>query len=662
MTIFSQLFSRLHRIKPLFCLVLLCGLLPAPSGAQTPPLFTGEAAATAWAENPHGRVRLIADSLTVGMGDTVQLGLQFEMQPGWHIYWRNAGDAGYGPKLKWDGTQNLLYGKIQWPAPVRFSFAGIETIGYKDRVVLPITARVENRGLAAIARIHVDYLTCADICVPYQYQFALPLLAGARIMTEHGELLRYYLGQMPTADAAQSQLGIVAVELRGGKKSPQLQVTVVAANGLARPDLFLESPLSIGFGSPVFSSQDSGGEFTVPVLLGDPQSYDQLTQQPMTLTLVDNGRALEQSIVPRIAKPSGVLVLLGILGLALLGGLILNVMPCVLPVLSIKLLQIIGKQDLDRAWVRRGFLASAAGIVFSFWLLALFVFALKQTGMQLGWGIQFQNPYFIGVLLIIVLAFAANMFGLFEIRLPGAVVRIVPLGPAAKPHSLRHEFLLGMFATILATPCSAPFLGTALGFAFAASNPQLFLIFTFIGLGLALPYLVVAVFPGSVRHLPKPGRWMGTVKHIMGAALIVTALWLGGILYTHIAPMVMPKAHSKTELFQWQKFDTAQIPVLLADGKMVFVDITADWCLTCKVNEKLVLESKTIQALLNQPNLVLMRGDWTKADPAIGAYLKTQGRYGIPFNALYSAKYPKGDLLPELLTEGVVADVFARSK
>ncbi len=661
MAIFSAPLSQLHRIsaalKAVFLLGLLC-LAAYPAWAQ--------AAATSWQENPQGKVRLVANSLTTGQGQGLTLGLQFVLEPSWHIYWRNAGDAGYGPKLKFDGSVNLQNADMRWPAPVRFSFGGIETIGYHDQVTFPIAVTLADVNAPLTVNLALDYLTCADICIPYQYNLRLELPAGPPIASAEAELIRYFQDQVPTVDASKSNLAIGDVWRYGTKQQASLRVSGFSAHPWQKPELLLESALPIGIGRPsvrIDPTNPNRAEFTVKLDLTGPEQFAELLQTPLTLTLLNGGQGLTQTKTP-IADPGQIqwAALLGILGLALLGGLILNVMPCVLPVLSIKLLQIIGKQDLDRAWVRRGFLASAAGIVFSFWLLALFVFALKQTGMQLGWGIQFQNPYFIGFLLVVVLAFAANVFGLFEIRLPGAVARIVPLGPSAKPHSVRHEFLLGMFATLLATPCSAPFLGTALGFAFAASNAEIFFIFTFIGIGLALPYLAVSVFPGSVRYLPKPGRWMGRVKQIMGVALIVTALWLGGILYSHIAPVIVTQTHSKNELFQWQEFAPEEIPAMLADGKMVFVDITADWCLTCKVNEKLVLESKTIQDLLRQPDVVLMRGDWTKADPTIGAYLKTKGRYGIPFNALYSAKNPGGDLLPELLTEGLVVDVFARAK
>jgi suppressor for copper-sensitivity B len=250
---------------------------------------------------------------------------------------------------------------------------------------------------------------------------------------------------------------------------------------------------------------------------------------------------------------------------------------------------------------------------------------------------------------------------LFEIRLPRWIANLGRVGGGEQ--SLSREFLTGMLATLLATPCSAPFLGTALGFALSQGALQIFLIFTAVGLGLALPYMLVAVWPQSVHALPKPGRWMITLRRVLAVFLLLTAIWLGAIVAaqkTNWLDMPVGGATSKTDL-PWQYFDPNKIGQYVATGKIVFVDVTADWCLTCKLNERVVINSTKIRELLTAPDVVLMRADWTRPDAVISAYLASFGRYGIPFNAVYSKSNPTGLPLPELLSESAVESAMVAS-
>jgi suppressor for copper-sensitivity B len=344
--------------------------------------------------------------------------------------------------------------------------------------------------------------------------------------------------------------------------------------------------------------------------------------------------------------------LMGMLFIALLGGIILNVMPCVLPVLSIKLAGLLQHSGQGSGYVVKSSLASAAGILVSFLGLALTAIVARAAGHAIGWGIQFQNPIFVTFLLAVVLFFAANLWGFFEIQMPRFLGNFAT--SFGYHETLAAHFMSGFFATLLATPCSAPFLGTAMGFALSQSAPIILLIFGCVGLGMSMPYLALAAFPESVRWLPKPGAWMITLKKGLALLLAGTALWLGWVLYQQLQPVHAVAAS------EWVPFNEAAIDQYVGSGKSIFVDVTADWCVTCKYNEKVVLNDPEVMAELKRQSVVLMKADWTKRNPDIAAYLMKHGRAGIPFYAFYT---PHHDpiLLSEFLTKKKVLNALHRA-
>lgn len=377
--------------------------------------------------------------------------------------------------------------------------------------------------------------------------------------------------------------------------------------------------------------------------------------------------------------------------LGALGGLILNAMPCVLPVLSLKVFGLVKSAGQGRAAVVGGALATAAGIALSFWGLAGAAVAAKAAGAAVGWGIQFQNPGFVTFLLVVVVLFCLNLWGLFEIQLPQFLARAAGSGPR---EGIPGHMASGVFATLMATPCSAPFLGTALAFALSQSAATIFAVFTAVGLGMALPYLVMAAFPGAAGLLPKPGPWMDTLRKVMGFLLAGAAVWLLYVLGSQVSlerrawielallgialfvwlrhraaagPLVRKGAAAAvaalvlvalavgwragevralpTEagqvggpargLIEWVEFDRTEAESLAGQGRLVFVDVTADWCFTCKVNERLVLETRPVAEAFERFEVVPMKADWTNRDDSIAAFLEDHGRYGIPFYLLY---------------------------
>jgi suppressor for copper-sensitivity B len=664
------------------------------------PQAMADAGASDWFATDQGRVRLVAAAPQADDAAHLRLGLEFRLAPHWKIYWRSPGDAGYPPRLDWAGSTNLAAADMDWPAPQRFSVLGLETIGYTDAVVFPIAARLERPGQPAHLHLALSYLTCDDICIPYDAVFDMSVAgAGAAGGSNFAALIARYEARVP-AKGGSADLRLAGATIATGRH-PELALRVVATPPLAAPDAFIEAPAGVAFGKPLppVREEDGASVLRLPIL-GDGNAIARLVGEPLTVTLVDGTRALEARVAPAAAPPSeGALgVLLGILPLALLGGLILNLMPCVLPVLSIKLLSVIEQGGRSRRALRLGFLATALGILLSFLALAGVMAALKAAGLAIGWGVQFQEPLFLIAMAAIVTLFAANLWGFFEVPLPSWLGGLAERGDAT---SFAGNVAIGAFATLLATPCSAPFLGTAVGFALAGGPGEIVAVFLALGLGLASPYLLVAMVPQLARFLPRPGRWMLALRRVMGAALALTALWLVSVLVAEIGnvaalavallmlaiaaslqllraplarrmvpaallvgaflvPMLLaaPPGAAQPDAF-WQPFDRAALERAVGEGKLVFVDVTADWCLTCKVNKELVIEKPEVRARLAAPGIVAMRADWTRPSDTIAAYLKSFGRYGIPFNAVYGPAAPRGIALSEVLTPGAVLDALA---
>ena len=664
-------------------------------------------------------VRLVSAVAGAGQLDELRLGLHFRMQPGWKIYWRSPGTAGFPPEATWSESGNLSAVDVAWPAPSRFTIFGMESLGYKDEVVLPLTVRPEFPGQAISLRAEVNYLTCKELCVPGNAVLSLDVPAGPADATPQAGLIDQYRAQVPV-DAALLGVAVEEAVLKPDSDGTVLlRLALKSKQPFAQPDLFVEGPLTAFFERPEIEvSRD--GLHAVAVLRGSGAEPLEMVAEPLLVTLVDNGRAMEQeapgSLVdafPGLPQGYGMpsqsaTSLWVILGLALLGGLILNLMPCVLPVLSLKFLSVMSHGGRENADVRIGFLASVAGILASFLVLASVLSAFKAVGATVGWGIQFQQPVFLAIMVVIVTLFACNLFGLFEIILPYRIMNLVAAGTGSTPdhhHSLGGHFLTGAFAALLATPCSAPFLGTAVGFALSRGTGEIFLVFGALGLGLSAPYLLIAAFPGIATRLPRPGAWMVTMKRILGLLLIATGIWLVTIMASvtgtptavaiaalaaalgvllwlrpmeslHLkryagkvavllvaaivaAPVLAPAgngdgAQRVLDDAVWRPFDEVEIHRLVADGQTVLVDVTADWCITCQVNKAAVLNRDPLASLLADGAIVAMRADWTRPSQRIADYLASFGRYGIPFDAVYGPDAPDGIMLPEILVTGSV--------
>jgi suppressor for copper-sensitivity B len=658
------------------------------------------AAGSDWAKTEQGDVRLIAATNSVGDESTLRLGLHFRMKKNWKIYWRSPGDAGYPPKPDWKGSANLAKAEIQWPIPIRFSITGLETIGYEGEVVLPILAQVEKMSAPVALRLNLDFLACEKICIPINIDLRLDLPSGKADSPPEAHLIERFIARVPSPRTAHG-LTLLSSQIIGEGKAAYLRVEARAEPPFKKPDLFVEGPETASFDAPKIELSE-GGKKALLSLSG--QGIDGLLGKKLTFTLVDGERALESEATPAKGQESGgAAFLLIMLATAFLGGIVLNLMPCVLPVLSIKIIGLIGHSGAERREIRLGFLASAGGVVASFLGLAIIAIFLKSAGAAVGWGIQFQQPLFLSAMIILLTLFAANLWGFFEFHLPHWLGGVG--AGYGRPHSPLGHFLSGVFATLLATPCSAPFLGTAVGFALSRGTLEILAIFLMLGLGMALPYIVIAIWPRLAMRLPRPGKWMLGLKIILGMALAGTAIWLIFVLaaqtgwqaglmafivlalatiiiaarkpwrWLAVAPLAIlaffaplllespqEKASAKNDSADvWQPFELDRISTLVAEGKTVLIDVTADWCITCKVNKAVALNDARVVAKLKEGDIIAMRADWTRPDPAIAAYLQGFGRYGIPFNAAYGPGAPNGLALPELLTPSLVLEYLDKA-
>lgn len=679
---------------------------PATSGEPT----------SGWVKTDQTSVRLVAASQTTGNSTQIQLGLHFKLKPGWKVYWRSAGDAGFPPQLDWTGSRNLMNAEISWPTPERFSVLGLETLGYKKEVVFPITARTILPEQDLNLKLALKYLTCSEICIPYDTELSLTLPVGPPSPSAFAHLIDRFRAIVP-GNGRSHGLEIVSAEAQESATWTGLRVTATSSTPFNAPDVFVEGIAGLAYAKPKISLSADKRQAVMDVGVDGLKYLDDkigktLAGRSFILTLADGLRSAEKTIDVALGKPNEIptstpppaLSLITILGLAVLGGLILNLMPCVLPVLSLKLIGAVSHGGGESRTVRMSFIASAAGILFSFMVLAGVLVALKASGGAIGWGIQFQQPWFLIAMAVMVILFACNLWDFFDVGLPRFIADLS--GHSSQINGLGGHFAQGAFATILATPCSAPFLGTAVGFALARGPQEIFSVFAALGLGLALPYLAVALFPGLATRLPKPGAWMIRMKHVLGFALLATALWLMSVLYAttsmtntvilgalllaliftlylaHRFPVQKQKtrfiatilvlvavllpatfdAKQKVDIstytsdIKWKTFDQDAVGRMVAAGHTVLVDVTADWCITCQVNKAVVLGRDPVSSLLKNGTVEPMQADWTQPDDDIAKYLASFGLYGIPFNAVYGPGAPGGIVLPELLTQDAVLE------
>jgi thiol:disulfide interchange protein/DsbC/DsbD-like thiol-disulfide interchange protein len=663
------------------------------------------------------RAGLLADVSAVVPGKPFTVGLLLHMVPNWHTYWRFPGDAGIPTEMKWKLPDGWKVGEIQWPIPLRLSEPGdIQIYGYHDEVLLlqevtPPASLSESRvQLAGEA----SWLVCEKICIPGSAKLQLDLPIAAQNAPANEEIFSRYRRSLP-----QSWPDTKVASSSWTRNGSELQLSVESAALTNYPvaEFFPLPEGNVVVGHPKTERGADGKiTFRVPIETEDRKlsalngivvfGQDENGPGRNAWSLTGNGSAsIISSSIPLTSGNIAKFLLFGFLG-----GFILNLMPCVLPVISLKIFGFIQHAGQDRRRILRSGLAFIAGIFAWFIGLALLLIVLKAAGREITWAFQFTNPYFVLAMSAVVLVFALNLFGVFEISLPQAANRSL-LGWTAREGDA-GSFFQGIFATVLATPCTAPFLGTALGFAFTQSGWMILLMFVAIAAGMSSPYLLLSAQPAWLRLLPRPGPWMLRVKQLMGFLLLATLLFLlwvlgaqrgaDAILWASCfllalsvscwmkGAFIVPTASFASRLFSivlmlvlviasgyyfigekfkatklvsgpaaqgdWQPFTPERLESELKQGHAVFVDFTAAWCLTCKFNEASVLESNAVRDAFQRHGIVKIKADWTNADPAITKILKQFGRPGVPMYVLYPGKNAEPILFPELLTQNLILE------
>jgi thiol:disulfide interchange protein DsbD len=655
----------------------------------------------------------------------VVVGLRLTHAPHWHTYWREPG-TGLPTTLAWDLPPGWTASPIQWPTPHRVydTAKNLSGNGYEGVIYLPVTL-TPPRGLAAgtpvTLRAKAEWLMCKDVCVPGSADVSItltPAAPGAIIAANvtdsaEGEALLKTLADLPRPPPAEL---IVSASRLEASKIIRLNYNSTAAP-VGEP-WFFAADAAIAYdqaqpraaASPETTVIDlTVSDYAIPAptrlqgvltfASGPAYTLDLPAEIPAAAASGNSSSGMGNSAAGGADSP-----LAPLLFLAFVGGLILNLMPCVFPVLGLKVIGFVQQAGSDRKKVTAHGLTFTAGVLLSFWVLAAVLAALRASGEKLGWGFQLQNPAFVFIMAAVVLAFALNLSGVFEFALRATALG----GGLQQKQGLAGSFFTGVLATVVATPCSAPFLAPALGAALSLPALPSFAVFTAIGLGLSMPYLVLAAFPSALRILPRPGMWMETLKHgmafllygaaglmlwilagqldadgLLTAVLALTSLAFALWLYGHAtAPSAKPRRVTLTvslalaaaafvygwprekapDAIVWEPWSAERVADLRAEGRPIYVDFTARWCFTCQTNKKAIFNgpgSGEVLKTFRDRKVATLRGDWTNGDPLITAELARFKRAAVPFNLVYLPGAAEPKVLPELLTPGIVLDALA---
>ncbi len=672
---------------------------------------------------------LVVDTTAIVPGKAFTAGVKLVMAPGWHTYWQFGGDAGAPTKIQWSLPPGFTAGPVQWPIPkARMEEGDLLTYVYEDEVLLLVEIRApENLVPGEITlKADISWLACKETCIPGSGPISLTLPSQSATTPANAELFAHWKTRLPKADAAP-----FPVQWTLGEKEIRIQVSGIAHDNKLE---FFPLPPSADFqlGHPKISATTADGTRTISfsvegtgaaqaawagVLVtekpGSPSAGWSIASTPAPPALSPAAPQTTPPAAAPIPPPAGP-GLLSILWGAFLGGIILNLMPCVLPVIALKIFGFVQQAGQAPERVFRLGLAFVAGVFAFFLTMAALIVAFHAAGNELTWGAQFQNPYLLSGLIALVFVFALSMFGVFEITINSQAA--TALDGLGRKDGYGGAFAQGMFTTLLGTSCTAPLLGPVLGFAFVEKRAAIvFLIFGLLAAGMSLPYFLLTWKPAWMRFLPKPGAWMERMKQFIGFALTGVALWLLSILghsrgidgaialciYLLILALAAwiygctrnalglllalllgtggwwflihgkldtkPTSTAHLENVQggipWQPFSPERLADAVHRGQPVFIDFTADWCLNCKYNEKFVLETEPVRAAFRAHNILALKADWTEQDPVIRAVLNSFGRAGVPAYVLYMADgSTKPVVLPEILTTTILLHALSQIK
>ncbi len=764
------------RYRFVICFALIAAMISLPARAQfqTPKNTAGKKS------QHHTAVTLVADVNHIQPGVPFSVGVLMQMDKGWHTYWKNAGEAGLATEITWDLPKGFRAGDIQWPLPHKYNESGdVLTYGYETENMLHVQI-TPPKNLAASSvtlKAVANWLECERVCVPGDASVQLTLPVSAEPAGRDNELLfAKYRARIP--QLLQPNAGL---RPRRGVENAGVEVLFTPKNGLVEielrgrslvrgrnnlPDFFPEPVDGVTLGRTQVSASASTAVLRTAVLriplTADGKLQDARTLRGVLLYRLEGeeekfatleiplpkefvatipiegsaeaspaqtGNLLDQTFTTIESEQSRQSLTMYLL-FAIIGGLLLNIMPCVLPVIALKIFGLVKMGGSDPREVKKSGWLFSLGILASFLALAMLVILLKSAGESVGWGFQFQEPIFVIAMSTLVFAFGLSLFGVFEISVPRLL--LLKAGQVSSPGQTKSAlapFAEGVFATILATPCTAPFLGSAMGFAFSQPSSIILLLFAAVAFGMSLPYLILTSKPAWTRFLPKPGEWMVTAKQFMGFLMMATVVWLlyilgkqlgmeavvwtvAFLLFVGVACWMIgtfatltatrmkyfatwgialalvvagynffvgdvlkardvlsgsitdtaSAATTEANGIEWQPFTIEKLESHLKENKPVFIDFTAEWCLTCKVNEKTVLADKDVVNALKHGNIVTMKADWTNRNETITKLLQKFGRSGVPLYVIFPAGKPTEPIvLPEVITPGIVIEAVKKA-
>lgn len=705
---------------------LLLSLFSLTAQAQDATASSAQDATASGAqEAQHVAVKLYANATAGVPGQTIRVAIEQTIAPGWHTYWLNPGDSGEAMKIKWDMPSGYKMSDMLWPAPERVPYGPLMNFGYSEYAIMlaDLTIPADAKpGDKLNIKGQANVLVCDEICIPETHDVSLNLSIATNAFPDNADLFREAGAQMPQIVDWKTTTEVDANETR-------VRITLPASNYAFATHLDEISWFPFEWGYVENASEQlatfdpATGTLTLRQKSASERNIDDLHNANYLIRNTDQAFIVSGTISKAAAPVLGEgiktpttqkdVTLLMLLAFAFLGGLILNLMPCVFPILSMKALHLVSLPKSERLHAGASGVLYALGIVTMFLILGGALYVIREAGAQLGWGFQLQNPAVVAGLAWLMFVVGLNLAGVFDLRIAfGGEVLL-----AEKHHPLVTSFLTGVLATLVATPCSAPFMATAVGAAFSQPMHTALLIFTFVGLGLAFPYVMLSAVPALQRILPKPGAWMETFREILAFPMFASAVWLvwvvsqqggpeavgwtlggmvalafaiwllerqptarstrhvltllglivGGFTFASLA-LIVPQKDPALEITIAKNFETfkpsALDKALQETDDPVFVNMTASWCITCLVNEKATLNTPEVHALFDEHNVTYFKGDWTNQDADITAFLQLYGRTGVPIYVFYGARdmqtgeRPDAVVLPQILSAQTFKDLL----
>jgi thiol:disulfide interchange protein len=660
---------------------------------------------------PHVKVDIVSEFSQISLTNrTLTIGVRFELEKDWHIYWINPGDSGSPPEFNWSKSDLYSIGEPLWPPPERLSLGPLTNFGYQGTVIFPFSVKLNDIDLPITTNsvkfeLDANWLICKEDCIPGKgtTTLDLPLKSGS-LESEFAHELQDIIKRSPLKDKS---------EILSGRVLDNNLIIKLKSNFNYSNPLFYPFNENIISNSGEQLNKSNLNELTVPLANEAPNKisgiitwFDNANKKTVGINVTIDTKDLNSEVIPEITPQLSIWLLIFY---AWLGGIILNAMPCVFPVIGLKIMQFLGAANGSRSKALLHSLVFAAGIEFTMTVLVATLLFLRSSGAVIGWGFHLQSPTFVILLIFLFVGMALNFFGILELK--GSILQQTA-GKLDKGDGYKGSFLSGVLATIIATPCTAPFMATAVGVALSGSITTIIAIFSSLGLGIATPYIVLSLFPQWQRLLPKPGEWMVTLKQLFGFPLLGTVIWLLWVLghqvnrdapivilfglliiglalfisrktYTTLSKILIflicfsvvgsciwwsknfEKSDQLTEISDnvWIPYSDEKLHLALKKGRSVFIDFTADWCITCQVNKKRVLETEQVTAEFNRHNVLLLKADWTLSDAKITKALSTYNRQSVPLNVLYrSGENDNPIIFPSLLTKDKVLLELAKIK